>query len=197
MTNIGYQVQVPASPEEVFEHVTRFPVDGPPRRSVLEERYGTLLERDGDDYTFQDEANEELRWQCTFDPPRQRIMRIPESNWADRIDSFEPTEAGTFWTIVWELKTTGFRAYTQWLSFQLTGKRRTYYQVVAPVLQHFTRTDASPSDPPRDARGRAPEEPVAEAPTAPTPAEQEHPTSPETPDPPRGPRPRVRRRRRD
>ena len=199
MPNIGFQVQVPASPEQVFEYVTRFPVTGRPSRSVLEDRYGRLLEQDGQDYTFQDDANEELRWRCTFDPPRQRAMRLPETNWADRLDWFEPSDLGTVWTILWELKTTGMRSYTQWLTFQLTGKRRTYHQLVAPVLQHFGQSAAPPpaSGEPEVAHTRGEEPPRAEDTTDPAPPEQDTPARPETPETPRSNRPRVRRRRRE
>jgi hypothetical protein len=199
MPNIGFQVQVPASPEQVFEYVTRFPVTGRPSRSVLEDRYGRLLEQDGQDYTFQDDANEELRWRCTFDPPRQRVMRLPETNWADRLDWFETSELGTVWTILWELKTTGMRSYTQWLTFQLTGKRRTYHQVVAPVLQHFGQAAAPPpvSGEPEVAHTRGVEPPRREDTADPAPPEQETPARLETPETPRSPRPRVRRRRRE
>jgi hypothetical protein len=201
MPNIGFQVQVPASPEQVFEYVTRFPVTGRPSRSVLEDRYGRLLEQDGQDYTFQDDANEELRWRCTFDPPRQRAMRLPETNWADRLDWFEPSELGTVWTILWELKTTGMRSYTQWLTFQLTGKRRTYHQVVAPVLQHFGQAAAPPVSPEEpvgeigsEATGDFPahdDGPTAEEMASAEPGGTDAPASPET-----ARRPRVRRRRR-
>ena len=201
MPNIGFQVQVPASPEQVFEYITRFPVSGRPSRRTLEDRYGRLLEQDGNDYTFQDDTNEELRWRCTFDPPRQRVMRILESNWADRIDFFEPSEDGTIWTIVWELKTQGIRSYTQWLTFQLTGKRRTYEQVVAPVLRHFGQAEAAPTNstgPNPELRAEPTEEVHSgEAPTEESAsAEPAEATSPEAPETPRGPRPHVRRRRR-
>ena len=201
MPNIGFQVRVPATPGQVFEHLTSYPVAGHPSRRVLEDKYGKLLEQDGQDYTFQDDTNEELRWQCTFEPPRQRVMRILESNWADRLDFFESSEDGTIWTVVWELKTQGFRAYTQWLTFQLTGKRRTYEQIVAPVLRHFSQAEGAPPDstgPNPELRAQATEEiRSGEAPTeeaaSTEPAEAPNPEPPVTP---RGPRPHVRRRRR-
>ena len=118
---------------------------------------------------------------------------------ADRLDWFEPSELGTVWTILWELKTTGMRSYTQWLTFQLTGKRRTYHQLVAPVLQHFGQAAAPPpaSGEPEVAHTRGVEPPRTEDTTDPAPPEQDTPARPETPETPRSPRPRVRRRRRE
>ncbi len=206
MPSIRFQVQVPASPERVFEHVTRFPAAGPPSRRTLEDKYGRLVGQDGQDYTFLDKADENVRWRCTFDPPRHCAMRAPESTWADRSDWFEPSGDGTLWTVAWDTKTRGIRSLIQWMIFQKTGKRQTYEQIVAPVLRHFA-TEPAATDPSPAATGETDIEAAVEvlpetpAPAEPAPADESAP-EPETtdapagPERPRRPRSRVRRRRR-
>ena len=141
MPRIQIQALVPASPEAVYEHVTAFVVTGRTGRRALEEKYGRLVGRDGDTYTFTEDTKEEtaegITWRCTFQPPTQRVMQAPGSQWADRIDWFEPWGEGTVWTIVWEGNARGVRVFTQWLGFQLRGKRRAYAEVVRPVVMHF------------------------------------------------------------
>ena len=140
---------VPASPEAVYEHVTGFAVTGRTGRRALEEKYGRLVGRDGDTYSFQDTARKDgpnapkddspegVIWRCTFDPPKRRIMEALDAKWADRTDWFEPWEEGTLWTVVWVGKSTGFRIFAQWLLFQLKGKRQAIAEVVRPVVAHF------------------------------------------------------------
>ena len=137
MPRIQVQALVPASREVVYEHVTAFAVTGRTGRRALEEKYGRLVGRDGDTYTFKEGTQEGITWRCTFQPPAQRVMRSPGTTWFDRIDWFEPWEEGTLWTIVWEGNARGVRVFTQWLGFQLKGKRRAYDQVVRPVVSHF------------------------------------------------------------
>ena len=137
MPRIQLQALVPASPEAVYEHVTAFAATGRTGRRALEERYGRLVGRDGDTFTFKDDTREGVTWRCTFQPPTQRVMQAPGSQWNDRIDWFEPWGEGTFWTVVWEGKARGVRVFTQWLGFQLSGKRRAYAEVVRPVIMHF------------------------------------------------------------
>ena len=206
MPSIRFQVQVQASPEQVFEHVTRFPASGPPSRRTLEGKYGKLVGQDGQDYTFLDNSDENVRWRCTFDPPRHCAMRAPESTWADRFDWFEPSEDGTLWTVAWDTKTRGIRSLIQWLIFQKTGKRQTYEQVVAPVLLHFAPAPeaSAPTTAPTAETGveatpeTPPETPATAEPSAadePSPA-AETPDAPASPERPRRPRSRARRRRR-
>ena len=205
MPAIRFQVQVPASPERVFEHVTRFPAAGPPSRRTLEGKYGRLVGQDGQDYTFLDKADENIRWRCTFDPPRHCAMRAVESTWADRFDWFEPSGEGTLWTVGWDTKTRGIRSLIQWMIFQKTGKRQTYEQMVAPVLRHFapepTATDPllAPAETGVEATVESPPEipdtiepPVVDEP-APEPVDHDTPAGAERP---RRHRNRVRRRRR-
>ena len=134
---IQLQALIPASPEAVYEHVTAFAVTGRTGRRALEEKYGRLVGRDGDTYQFQEDTEESVTWHCTFQPPTQRVMRAPGTGWADRIDWFAPWGEGTLWTVAWEGKVRGLRVFTQWLGFQLSGKRRTYAELVRPVVNHF------------------------------------------------------------
>ena len=110
MPSIKFQIQLPASPERVYEHVTGFTPGGTFNRRALEEKYGRLLEHEEPDYTFEDAGDEKVVWRCSFYPPHQRIMRALESKWADRIDWFQPSGEGTLWTVAWEPKAAGFRS---------------------------------------------------------------------------------------
>ena len=153
MPNIRIQTVVPGIPERVFEYVTGFAASGRVNRKALEERHGRLIGREEDTYTFLDNAKGgAITWHCTFDPPSRRIMRAQGSSWADRMDLFEPSADATLWTLVWEPKARGIRAYTQWLSFQLRGKSQVYQKVVLPVVRHFQE---APSTPRRPLRTRA------------------------------------------
>ena len=137
MPRIQVQAIVPASPEAVYEHVTAFAVTGRTGRRALEERYGRLVGRDGDTYTFKEDTEEGITWRCNFQPPTRRVMQAPGSQWADRVDWFEPWGEGTLWTVLWGGNVRGFRVFTQWLGFQLRGKKRAYAEVVRPVVRHF------------------------------------------------------------
>lgn len=136
---------VPASPEAVFEHVTAFAVTGRTGRRALEEKYGRLVGRDGDTYTFHEDTKKDtlealkegVTWRCTFNPPNRRIMEALDSKWADRTDWFQPSGEGTLWTVVWVGKIQGVRILTQWLTFQLRDKRQVYAEMVRPVVEHF------------------------------------------------------------
>lgn len=152
MPIIKFQAVVPGVLEQVFEYVTGYSTTGGVNRRALEEKHGRLIEQEGDTYTFQDETVDETLWHCTFDPPERRVMRTPESRWADRIDLFQASQGGTLWTVVWEPKSTGIRSYTQWLSFQLRGKSRVYQSVIMPVVRHFQE---GPTRRPRRSRARS------------------------------------------
>ena len=149
MPIIKFQTVVPGSLERVYEYVTAFSTSGRTNHRALEEKHGKLVSRDGDSYIFQDDADDQLTWVCTFEPPHNRTMRAPESKWADRIDLFETSGEGTLWSVVWESKTTGIRSYTQWLSFHLRGKRQAYQSVILPVLRHFQEGGGAPRRAPR------------------------------------------------
>ena len=137
MPIIKVQAVVPGVLEQVFEYVTGFSATGSVNRRALEEKHGRLIKQEEDTYTFQDNTVDETLWQCNFDPPERRVMRAPESRWADRIDLFQASADGTLWTVVWEPKVEGIRSYTQWLMFQLRGKSRVYQSIILPVVRHF------------------------------------------------------------
>ena len=190
MPAIGFKVYLPVAPAQAFERVTRFPASGRPRRRTLEEFYGRLLQQDANVYTFQDRNDEEARWRCRFDPPNFRVMEAVDSPWADRYDVFEPSGEGALWTVSWQLKDKGFKAWMQWLTFRLGGKRQAYEQTIAPILSHF-----SPTPPPAETAAAA----KADDGTAAGRDAREDANAAETPnggEAPRRPRPRVRRRRR-
>lgn len=154
MPMIQLKTIVPASPEAVYEYVTAYAITGRTGRRALEEKYGRLVGRDGDTYSFQDTASKDkpnapkddspegVIWRCTFDPPNRRIMEALDPKWADRTDWFEPWDEGTLWTIVWVGKSRGFRTLAQWLLFQVKGKRQATAGVVRPVVAHFEEVNA-------------------------------------------------------
>ena len=137
MPRLRVKTLVPGSPDQVYEHVTAFSTSGQVDDNVLETKYGKLLERQGNTLMFLEDIGGGVKWQCTFEPPNQRIMRALDSTWSDRIDQFEPTDGGTLWTITWELKAHGLPAYTKWLAFHLKDKRHVYQRLVLPVVSHF------------------------------------------------------------
>ena len=155
MPKLIFQNFVPASVDQVWEHVTACSASGRIDRRALREKYGTLIAQDGETYTFRETlAGEEtpITWRCIFDRPTQRIMAAEGKNWADRYDYFQPVEGGAWWTIEWVPKAGGLRAYTLWLGFQFRSKRRVFQQTVQPVLDHF-RPETS-----AETSGEAPED---------------------------------------
>ncbi len=149
MPNIMFRTLVPAAPEQVYEHVTGYSTSGRISRRALEEKHGKLIEQDGDDYVFREGAEDGIIWRCSFDPPRRRVMRADGSQWADRVDDFEPSGDGTLWTVVWEPKAIGFRSYTQWLMFHIRGKSQIQASLIMPVVEHFQQPPTSPARPVR------------------------------------------------
>ena len=93
--------------------------------------------QDGGTYIFKGASEDDPTWHCSYDHPRQRIMRAHESKWADRIDLFESADDQTLWTVEWQPKATGIQAYTQWLGYHIRGKSHLYAQVILPVIVHF------------------------------------------------------------
>ena len=143
MPRLRVKTLVPGKLEQVYEHVTGFPVSAPVDGPALEGQYGKLLDRDGNILTFFEDVGDGLTWQCVFDPPNQRVMRAVDSNWSDRTDRFEDASGGTLWTITWELKARGIKVYTQWLTFLLRDKRLIRQRVVAPVVAHFQQQSSN------------------------------------------------------
>jgi hypothetical protein len=142
MPKLKFHSLVPASVDQVYEHVTGFPASGPADEEALENKYGRMLERNNNTFTFQEIAEPGVKWRCIFQPPTLRTMRALDSSWSDRIDQFEPAPAGgTTWTITWEPKGRGLAAYTQWLAFQFKHKQQVYGMIVLPVLQYFRRDE--------------------------------------------------------
>ena len=62
MPNIKFQTTLPATPAEVFEHITSFPADGEANQASLEKVYGRIVERDGDTFTFEDRSEDHVNW---------------------------------------------------------------------------------------------------------------------------------------
>jgi hypothetical protein len=141
MPRLRVRTLVPGRLEQVYEHVTLFPVEGQVDVGAMESQYGKLLEREKNTLTFLENVGDGLKWRCVFDPPDQRTMHALDSSWSDRIDRFEAANGGTLWTITWELKAGGIKRYTQWLTFLLREKRRIYQRVVSPVIVHFQEED--------------------------------------------------------
>jgi hypothetical protein len=143
MVFLKIRTQVPAAPAQVFEYVTAYSTDGQAdgrvNQRTLENKYGRLLEREGNTYTFLESIGGGITWRCTFEPTSHRAMRTVDSNWSDRLDWFEPAPGGTKWTIAWELKVSGAAICTKWLFFHLLDKRRVRTRLIIPVLLHFHR----------------------------------------------------------
>ena len=137
MPSLRVRTLVPGRLEQVYEHVTSYPVKGQVNVEALESRHGKLLEREGNTLTFLEDVGDGLTWQCVFDPPDQRVMRAVDSTWSDRTDRFEAAGGGTLWTITWDMKASGIKVYTRWLTFLLRDRRLIYRRVVAPVVAHF------------------------------------------------------------
>ena len=131
---------IPGKPDQVFEYVTAFPLDGEVDLPAMEQKYGSFLEREGNTFKFLEDLGGGINWECIFDPPRQRVMKAIDSTWSDRIDRFEDVEGGTLWTITWNLKSTGPSVFIQWLVFHLKAKGQVRARVIQPVISHFTES---------------------------------------------------------
>ncbi len=139
MVLLKIRTHITATPPQVYEYVTAFSSDGQVNQQALENKYGRLLEQEGDTYTFLESTGAGVTWRCTFEPPRHRAMRAMGSAWSDRFDYFEPGPEGTTWTVAWELPATGAAGFIKWLFFHLWDKRRVRTRLIIPVLMHFHR----------------------------------------------------------
>ncbi len=137
MPTYKFQTSIPASIVQVSEHITGFTDGGAANVKALAEKHGELLEQNGEIYVFKGASEDDPTWRCTYEYPRQRVMRAHESKWADRIDVFEESGQGTLWTVEWEPKATGIQAYTQLVGYHIRGKHHLYASVVIPVVTHF------------------------------------------------------------
>lgn len=139
MPILQIEAYVPASPAQVFSHVTAFPAGSLPDNRLLEEKYGRLLSQEEGYYVFQDNTEAANKWRCTFEPPHRRVMEALESNWSDRIDAFETSGEGTRWTLTWELKSRGAPALFKSLFFRFKDRKQIYNGMVQPVIEQFQR----------------------------------------------------------
>ena len=134
-------VTVPGPQEEVYAFVTAFGAAGPLDEEQFREKYGEVLERDGDTIVVREDDEVDvadvLTWRCTFDYPQRRVMEVVDSPWADRIDEFRATQGGTRWTVTFRTKRTGFVGFLQWLFFRLLTSRGFRRRIVEPVVAHF------------------------------------------------------------
>ena len=144
MPRIKVTTLVPTRQDTLYEYVTAFPTRGEPNISSLERKYGDYRGRKGYIYTFH-EADGDVTWQCTFQPPEQRVMRTFDSTWSNRTDYFEEADGGTLWTIIWEPKGRIMSSFTQWLAFKLKHRRQVRDLIILPVMQYFQGGGASPS----------------------------------------------------
>ena len=143
MTQITISARVPADPSAVFTHVTAFPAYGEPDTRLLENKYGKLEAQDGLAFTFSNTTRHhaDTRLLYTFEPPHRRYMQHLDSDWADRTDTFLPSEYGTEWTILWEPKSKGAPFLVRWLFFRWKDRQRLYNQIMQPVVDHFGKQD--------------------------------------------------------
>ena len=128
---------IPGEPDQVFEHVTAFGLDGEIDQTAMEQKYGRFLEREGNTFKFLEDVGGGINWECVFDPPRQRVMKAIDSTWSDRVDRFEGAEGGTLWTLTWKLKSRGPSVFIQWLVFHLKAKPQVRAKMIQPVISHF------------------------------------------------------------
>ena len=143
MPQITISARVPADPSAVFTHVTAFPAHGEPDTRLLENKYGKLEAQDGLAFTFSNTTRHhaDTRLLYTFEPPHRRYMQHLDSDWADRTDTFLPSEYGTEWTILWEPKSKGAPFLVRWLFFRWKDRHRLYNQIMQPVVDHFGKQD--------------------------------------------------------
>ena len=139
MPKISISAWVPADPAHVFGHVTAHPAAGDPDLRLLEEKYGRLEDREGYVYTFQDRTPAGNRWLYTFDPPNSRVVQALDSDWSDRIDTFETSGEGTTWSVTWEPRNKGAPFLLRWLFFRWKDRQELYEQMMAPVVEQLRR----------------------------------------------------------
>ena len=137
MPEISISTYLPTDPAQAFAHVTSFPPNGRPDTRVLEERYGVLVEQEDLAFTFADKAGSGNRWRYSFDPPHRRRVQALDSNWSDRVDTFEASGEGTIWKIAWVPPSGGAPFMLRWLFFRWKDRKMLHAQLVQPVVEHF------------------------------------------------------------
>ena len=141
MPTITISAYVPADAGSVFSHVTGFPVQGAPDLRLLQDKYGTLEVQEGQRYTFRENSEAATLWLYTFEPPHRRLAQDVETNWSDRIDTFEAADEGTIWTITWQPKAKGAPFLLRWLFFRWQDRKKLYDQMMKPVVDHFGKQE--------------------------------------------------------
>ncbi len=144
MLHLKIQTIVAASPEEVFQKATGYPVTGEIGGEELQDKYGKYLSNNGPWLTFREDIGGGVTWDCLFEPPSRRTMRTVDSTWSDRIDQFIATPQGTLWEITWEVKAVGILALTKWLAYHLFAKRTIRRRTVEPVLRDIYESSRAP-----------------------------------------------------
>ena len=146
MARLSLSTFIPATPEEVYEHVTAFAEGGPVDAKDFREKYGEILSRDDNVFLTQEVDGDKssaranrITWRCTFQYPSRREMEALDSRWSDRVDIFRPAKGGTRWTIRWSTRVKGVLGLAQILMFRLAGHKNARRFIVAPVRGHFER----------------------------------------------------------
>ena len=139
MPRMTISTHLHVAPAQAFMHVTAFPARGDPDARLLEDKYGSLESQEGAVYTFRDKTQAANRWSYAFDPPYRREIRSLDSNWSDRIDTFEPFGDGTQWSITWQPKSQGAPLLLRWLFFELKDKKVLYQQMMQPVEEQLKK----------------------------------------------------------
>ena len=139
MPRLSIRSFVPAPRDQVYRFVTDYGPKGVVDRRAFEERYGQVLEENGDTVLLRDGDEEDgVTWRCTYRHPSMRRMEAVDATWADRTDDFEEAHGGTDWTITYHTKGTGPLVVPQWVFFHLVTQRNIRKTVVNPVLDHFS-----------------------------------------------------------
>jgi len=136
--------------EEVYPHVTAYGKDGPMSDTAFQDKYGTVIERNGDTVVFEEDIRsypedepDLVSWRCRFDFPVSRTMEGIDTVWADRVDSFRSMRDGTRWDVQWQTGVGGIRGVIQYLFFTLVGHRRLRREILDPVRAQFEAAEGA------------------------------------------------------
>ena len=144
MLHLKIQAIVAASPEEVFQKVTGYPVIGEIGGEELQDKYGKYLSNNGPWLTFREDIGGGVTWDCLFEPPSRRTMRTVDSSWSDRIDEFFVIPEGTMWEITWDVKASIVTTLTKWLAYHIFTKRTIWRKTVEPALRSLYESSPAP-----------------------------------------------------
>ena len=150
MVRLRLACTIAAPIEEVYERVTAYGADGPTSEDAFREKYGKVVERDGNTIVTEEDVRgypeddpDLIRWRCTFDYPSDRTMEAIDSNWAHRRDTFRFDGDATLWRVQWNSRTGGLKGIAQYLFFRLAGHRRLRAETLDPVKQHFEEPESN------------------------------------------------------